>query len=106
MASVFLDRTDDNRFSVRVLTGIKGDKTTIFDTYAVAYSFACQKMGKRNATLIDTTAMTPEQLREHRARQARARTILATIRPGDHAAAFAEETGIPYERALVMCNMD
>jgi hypothetical protein len=30
----------------------------------------------------------------------------ATNRPGDMAAAFAEETGIDYARALVMCNMD
>ena len=30
----------------------------------------------------------------------------ATNRPGDEAAAMHEETGIDYERCLIMCNMD
>lgn len=30
----------------------------------------------------------------------------ATSRPGDAAAIMREETGIPYDRCLVMCNMD
>jgi hypothetical protein len=31
---------------------------------------------------------------------------LMADRPGDQAAVMHEETGIPYERCLVMCNMD
>ncbi len=35
-----------------------------------------------------------------------AHVTTATKRPGDEAAIMHEETGIPYERCLVMCNMD
>jgi hypothetical protein len=31
---------------------------------------------------------------------------VATNRPGDHAAIYAEETGVDYATALVHCNMD
>jgi hypothetical protein len=38
--------------------------------------------------------------------KAKGRDTRAANRPGDEAAILHEETGIPYERCLVMCNMD
>lgn len=70
MAHVTIDRTDDGKFSVLVLTGIVGRKTKIFDTHAEAEAFAISKMGRRGM-VIDNGNLTPEQrgaLREHEAR--------------------------------------
>ena len=54
MRSIYLDKTDDGKFSVRILSGIVGDKTKIFDTYGEAEAFALSKLG-RAGCIIDTT---------------------------------------------------
>lgn len=70
MRHITLDRTSDGRFSVRVLSGAKGDATKVFATYGEADAFAMSKMG-RAGMVIDTTTMTAEQLAKHRARSKR-----------------------------------
>lgn len=79
MANVYLDRTDDGNFSVRVMTGAYGDKTKTFATHADAEAFAIAKMGKRHGMILDTTSLTPEQLAAHREKQERIRKLAAEM---------------------------
>jgi hypothetical protein len=78
MADIYLDR-DGDRFKVRVMTGMYGDKTRHFDTYEEANTFAFSKMGKRSGCIIDSTKMTPEQLAAKHARDARTAEFLAAF---------------------------
>jgi hypothetical protein len=61
MAWVYLDRTDEGRFSVRVMTGAYGDKTKVFDARSEAEGFANKKMG-RSGMVVSSLDMTTEQL--------------------------------------------
>jgi hypothetical protein len=72
---ISIDRTDDGRFKVRILSGIKGDKTSVFDEHSEANGFAISKLG-RAGMIVDTTTMTSEQLAAHRARGAALRESL------------------------------
>ena len=72
---VYLDRAEDGGFTVRVLSGVRGDRTHVFAERAEAVAFAQARMG-RAGTMLDTTMMTEEQLAEHRAREARTRALL------------------------------
>ena len=77
---VYLDRAEDGGFTVRVLSGARGDRTIAFTERAEAVAFAQAKMG-RNGTILDTTTMTAKQLAEHRAREARTRAALQRLVP-------------------------
>lgn len=80
MADIYLDRTDDNQFSVRVFAGLSKPKTSIFPDYEQANSFALSKLGKRSGMVLDTTKMTVEQLAAHRAREARVAELLKSLK--------------------------
>ncbi len=47
---------------------------------AEALTFAASRMG-RTGMIADTTLMSDEQLKAHRAREARARALLAELKP-------------------------
>lgn len=79
MAHVYIDRTEEGRISVRVMTGLRGDKTTTFDDRAEAERFAEAKMGKRNGMVVSTLDMTSDQMAEHKARKARIDALLAEM---------------------------
>lgn len=72
---VYLDRAEDGGFTVRVLSGARGDRTFAFTERAEAVAFAQAKMG-RGETILDTTTMTEKQPAEHRAREARTSALL------------------------------
>ena len=72
---IYLDRAEGGGFTVRVLSGLRGDRTYAFVEHAQAAAFADRKMG-RNGMVLDTTTMTQAQLAEHRAREARAEALL------------------------------
>lgn len=82
MRCIYVDRTDDGRISVRVCTGIRGDKSRIFDDRVAAIAFAEGQM-ERRGVVVDTTLMTPEQFAAHKEREARASQV---IREMDEAA--------------------
>ena len=71
----YLDRAEDGGFTVRVLSGARGDRSYAFTERAKAVAFAQARMG-RAGTMLDTTTMTEEQLAEHRAREARTGALL------------------------------
>lgn len=75
MRCIYVDRTDDGRITVRVCSGIREDKTRIFDDRGAAIAFAEGQMGRRGV-VVDTTLMTPEQLAAHKEREARARQVI------------------------------
>ena len=81
MASIYIDRAEDGRISVRVMTGIVGDRITMFANRAEAERFAESKMGRRGM-IQSTLDMTPEQLAAHRAREARTAALMAKILEG------------------------
>lgn len=76
---IYLDRTEDGGFTVRILSGARGDRTHGFADRAEALAFAVSGMG-RTGMIADTTLMSHEQLKAHRAREARARALLAEMR--------------------------
>lgn len=77
---LYLDHAEDGGFTVRVLSGARGDHTFAFTEHAEAVAFAQAKMG-RSGTILDTTTMTAEQLAEHHAREARTRAALRKLVP-------------------------
>ncbi len=77
---IYLDRVEGGGFTVRILSGAHGDRTHKFTDYAEALAFATSRMG-RTGMIADTTAMSGEQLNAHRAREARARALLAELKP-------------------------
>jgi hypothetical protein len=77
---IYVDRTDAGGFTVRILSGARGDRTHKFTDRKEALAFAESKMG-RSGMIADTTLMTDEQLKAHRAREARARALLAEMKP-------------------------
>lgn len=56
MAYVWIDRTVDNQFKVRIMRGLRGDTTRTFRTHAEAKSFAQKRMGK-TGMVVDRTAL-------------------------------------------------
>lgn len=78
MAYVYLDETKDGVYSVRVLSGLRGDKRKDFDDLKEARAYALKKMGRRGM-VVDTTAMTPEQLKAHKEREARQQAALEAL---------------------------
>ncbi len=77
---IYLDRAEDDGFTVRILSGARGDHTHGFTDRGEALAFAQSRMG-RTGMIADTTLMTDEQLKAHRAREARARALLAELKP-------------------------
>ena len=75
MRSIYVDRLDDGRISVRIYAGMSKPKTRLFPGRDEAVAFAESKMG-RKGMVLDTTLMTAEQLEAHKAREARAEAIL------------------------------
>ena len=53
MKYIYIDAADEG-FAVRILSGMKGDKTTKFATHAEAEAFALSKMG-RSGMICDNT---------------------------------------------------
>jgi len=77
---IYVDRADAGGFTVRILSGARGDRTHKFTDRSEALAFADSKMG-RAGMIADTTLMTDEQLKAHRAREAHARALLAEMKP-------------------------
>ena len=77
---IYLDRADDGGFIVRILSGECGDRIQRFTDRAKALAFAQRRMG-RTGVIADTTLMTDEQLKAHRAREARTRALLNRSKP-------------------------
>lgn len=77
---IYLDRAVDGGFTVRILSGARGDRTHRFTDADEALAFAQSRMG-RTGMIADTTAMSDEQLKAHRARDERARALLAGLKP-------------------------
>ena len=77
---IYLDRAVDGGFTVRILSGARGDRTHRFTDRNEALAFAQSRMG-RTGMIADTTAMSDEQLKAHRAREERARALLAGLKP-------------------------
>ncbi len=77
---IYLDSAKDGGFTVRILSGARGDRTHKFTDRTDALAFAQSKMG-RTGMIADTTLMSDEQLKAHRAREARARALLAEMKP-------------------------
>jgi hypothetical protein len=75
MRSIYVDRLDDGRISVRIYAGMSKPKTRLFPGRDEAVAFAESKMG-RKGMVLDTTLMTAEQLEAHKAREARAEALL------------------------------
>jgi len=72
---IYLDRAEGGGFTVRVLSGLRGDRTYAFAEHAQGAAFAERKMG-RARVLLDTTTITQAQLAEHRAREAHTAALL------------------------------
>lgn len=77
---IYVDRADAGGFTVRILSGARGDRTHKFTDRSEALASAESKMG-RSGMIADTTLMTDEQLKAHQAREARARALLAEMKP-------------------------
>ncbi len=75
---ICLDRADRDGFTVRILTGLRGDKTHEFADRDEARRFATSKLG-RQGFLIDTTDMTPEQLATHKDRARKTADLVEAI---------------------------
>ena len=73
---IYLDRAEQGGgFTVRILSGMRGDRTRRFTDRTEALAFAESQMG-RTGMIADTTLLTDEQLEQHRAREARARALI------------------------------
>ena len=72
---ICLDRAEQGGgFTVRILSGVRGDRTRRFADRAEALAFAESQMG-RTGMIADTTLLTDEQLEQHRAREVRVRAL-------------------------------
>ena len=71
---LYIDHGPDGAYTVRVLTGVRGDRTHRFTTHAQAVAFTGKKMG-RNGFALDATTMSGEQLQQHRLHLARLRKL-------------------------------
>lgn len=81
MAYVYIDRIgahDAVRVQVSWFAGAAPKKSKTFDCRGEAEQFAIRKMG-RSGCILSTLDMTPEQLADHRAREARAAALLAGV---------------------------
>lgn len=79
---IYLDCAEGGGFTVRILSGMRGDRTRRFTDQVEALAFAERQMG-RTGIIADTTLMTAEQLKEHRAREARTRALIDKLeKPG------------------------
>ena len=81
---IYVDRADEGGFTVRILTGVHGDKTHKFTDRDEARRFATSKLG-RQGFVRDTTDMTPEQLVAHVDRERKlvdqAAAVRGTVKP-------------------------
>lgn len=77
MAHLQMDREDDGKIAVSWHT-INGRKVRRFADRKEAETYAIAKMGK-TGSIIDTLDMTPEQLAEQKAREARARALMEAM---------------------------
>ena len=72
---IYLDRAEGGGITVRIFSGMRGDRTCRFTDRADALAFAESQMG-RTGMIADTTLMTDEQLEQHLTREARARALI------------------------------
>ena len=75
---IYVDRADRDGFTVRILAGLRGDRTHEFADRDEARQFATSKLG-RQGILIDTTDVTPEQLAIHKDRERKMADLVEAI---------------------------
>jgi hypothetical protein len=75
---IYVDRAGGGGFTVRVLTGVRGDKTHRFTDRDEARRFATSKLGCQGF-VMDTTDMTAEQLAAHSERERKLKDLGNTL---------------------------